>query len=133
MLNNLRFFLDYRKENKIVSESLGIKRRDKKIEICLMLGLWKSNKFIKRLKRNCRCYLEYYEERELELSFKDLNYIVSRITTIYNIIQDEEILEAEFENIENCFSRSYVESKVKEFIYKQSDTENKNLVVGAVM
>ena len=116
----------------MISRSLKIKR-DKKIEFCLLSGLWKSDRFIKKLKRNCRCYLEYYEERELELSFKDLNYVVSRVATIYKIIKDEETFETELNNIENCFSRSYVENKVKEFVNYKSDNENKNLVDGAVM
>ena len=132
MLDSLRFFLDYRKQNKIISKSLGIKR-DRKVEICLFLGLWKSKMFLKILKRNCRCYLEYYEERELELSFKDLNYIAARVAAVYNITKDDEILEAELKNIENCFSRSYLERKVKKIIHRKSDIENENLVVGAVV
>ena len=132
MLDNLRFFLDYRKQNKVISKSLGI-RRDRKIEICLIFRLWKSERFLKKLKRNCRCYLEYYEERELDLHFEDLNYIAARVAAIYNITKDDEILEAEFENIENCFSRSYLEDKVKRFIHKKSDIENENLVVGVVI
>ena len=120
MLDNLRFFLDYRKQNKVISKSLGI-RRDRKIEICLIFRLWKSERFLKKLKRNCRCYLEYYEERELDLHFEDLNYIAARVAAIYNITKDDEILEAEFENIENCFSRSYLEDKVKRFIHKKTE------------
>lgn len=132
MLDNLKSFLDYRKQNKIISKSLGIKR-DRKVEIFLLLGLWKSKKFLKNLKRNCRCYLEYYEERELDLRFEDLNYIVTRVAAIYNIIKNDEILEAEFENIKNCFARSYLEDKVKRFIHRKSDIENENLVVGAII
>ena len=87
----------------MVSKELDIKR-DKKIEYCLLFGLWKSSKFLKLLKRNCRCYLEYYEERDRDLSFKDLDYIVNRIVAQYNIINDNEILKGEIDNFDNLFS-----------------------------
>ena len=130
MLDNLKFFLDYRKQNKISSKSLGIKR-DLKVELFLLLGFWKSKILVSFLKNNCRCYLEYYERRESVIGFKELDYVISRVAAIYNIIHDEEILEAEIENFDNCFMRSYAKKKINELINK-SDIENKNLVTRAV-
>ena len=130
MLDNLKFFLEYRKQNKIGSRSLGIKR-DLKVELFLLLGLWKSKQLVRILKRNCCCYLEYYEKKGLIPNFKQLNYIISRVAAIYNIIEDDKLLEAEIENFDDCFSQAYVKNKVNELTNK-SDIENKNLVVRAV-
>ena len=132
MLNNLKHFLEYRKQNKIFSKELKI-RRDIKIEIFLLFGLWKTEKFINILKRNCCCYLEYYEERGLELTFKDLNYIVARIATIYSIINNDEILETEFSIFDNYFYQTYIKNKTKELLIKTSDTKRKNLIEEAVI
>lgn len=115
----------------MISKTLEI-RRDKKIEYCLLFGLWKSSKFIKLLKRNCRCYLEYYEERDRELKFKDLDYIINRIVAQYNIIYDTEILKEEIDNFDNPFSKEYVRNKIKELLNISSDTEINNLVGEAI-
>ena len=106
----------------MISKELKIKR-DKKIEYCLLFGLWKSSKFVKLLKRNCRCYLEYYEERDKELKFKDLDYIANRIAAQYNIINDKEILRGEIDNFDNPFTREYVKNRIKELLNIISDTE----------
>ena len=131
MFDNIRIFLSFRKQNKIVSEELALKR-DKKIEICILFNLWKSNRVMKFLKRNCRCYLEYYIEREKELDFKDLDYIAGRIITQYILSEDEKILKEEIESFENPFCMDYVKRKVKKFI-DISDAGTKNLVMEAVL
>lgn len=131
MFDNIRFFLNFRKQNRIVSEVLGLKR-DKKIELYLLFNLWKSNRLVNILKRNCRCYLEYYLERESDPNFRDLDYIINRIAAQYNIIEDKEILEEEFDRFENPFSRDYVKKRVEELI-GTSDTGTINLVEEAVL
>ena len=115
----------------MVSRELNLKR-DKKIEYFILLGLWKSKKLVKILKRNCRCYLDYYEERGIEVGFEDLDYITNRIIAQYNIIKNKETLETEIENFDNPFCQSYVKDRIKE-ILNIGDTRNKNLVVGAVI
>ena len=130
MFDNLRFFLEYRKQNKIFSKALEIKR-DIKVEIYLLLGLWKSKRFENILKRNCRCYLAYYKKRNVEVGFEDLNYIAARILAIYSILYDEELLETELNNFDNVFSREYVKRKIDEF--RLNDTSVKNLVKEAVL
>ena len=131
MFDNIRIFLNFRKQNKIVSEALTIKR-DKKIEIYILFNLWKSNRMIKLLKRNCRCYLDYYTEREKELNFIDLDYIASRIITQYLLSNNEETLKEELNNFDNLFCKEYVKQRIKKFI-DISDTGTKNLVMEAVL
>ena len=131
MFDNIRFFLNFRKQNKIVSEGLGLKR-DKKIEIYILFNLWKSDRMVKLLKRNCRCYLDYYSERGKELDFKALDYIAGRIITQYRILKDKEILDGEIENFDNPFCMEYVKQKVEKFI-DISDTGTKNLVMEAIL
>jgi len=131
LFDNLKIFLQYRKQNKIVSKALKIKR-DRKIEIYLLLGLWKNKRFENFIKRNCRCFLSYYEERGKEIKFNDLNYIISRFISIYNILGDEEILNVEINNFDNVFNKTYVENKVKEILNIKNDARKKNLVFEAV-
>ena len=130
MFDNLKFFLEYRRQNKIFSKALKIKR-DIKIELFLLFGMWKSRRLENLLKRNCRCYLAYYEERGIELGFKDLDYITSRILTIYSIYGDKEIMNIEIENFENVFNEEYVKRKINELII--NDAGLKNLVKEAVI
>ena len=133
MFDNFKTFLSYRRQNKIFSKELNIKKRDLKVEIYLLFGIWKSERFLKRLKRSCRCYQEYYEERDKEITFGDLNYIVSRVATIYNLTNNEELFETELNNFDNYFMRSYIKNKTEELLNKVSDTKGKNLIVEAVM
>ena len=130
MFDNLKSFLEYRKQNKIFSKALNIKR-DIKIELFLLLGMRKSRRWENLLKRNCRCFLAYYEERSIELGFKDLDYITSRILTNYSIYGDKEILNIEIENFENIFNREYVKRKINELTI--NDASLKNLVKEAVI
>lgn len=132
MFDNIYFFLNFRKQNKMISKKLEIKR-DKKLEYYLLFGLWQSSKMVEILKRNCRCYLEYYEERDRDPSFKDLNYVINRIMAQYNIIHDNEILKGEIDNFDNVFSREYIRNKVKELLDISGDTRNTNLVGEAVI
>ena len=78
MFDNIHFFLNVRKQNKMISEELEIKR-DRKIEYFLLFGLWKSKRLVKWLKKISRCYLGYYEERNIEIGFNDLDYITVKI------------------------------------------------------
>lgn len=131
MFDNLKIFLEYRKYNKIFSKALKIKR-DIKIELYFLFGLWKNKKWGNILKRNCRCYLAYYKERGIEADLKNLNYIAVRISVIYKILYDKEILKAELNKFKNIFSREYVENKINELILK-NDASMKNLVEEAVI
>lgn len=115
MLENFRLFLKYKEQNKNNSKALGI-RRDKKIELYFLLGLYKKERFSKILKRNCKCYIDYYEERNKEIRWKDLNYIICRIVSIFNILGDFKILEKEKNNFDNYFVKIYVENKISELI-----------------
>lgn len=91
----------------------------------------KGRRWENLLKRNCRCFLAYYEERSIELGFKDLDYITSRILTNYSIYGDKEILNIEIENFENIFNREYVKRKINELTI--NDASLKNLVKEAVI
>lgn len=130
MFDNLRFFWEYRKQNRIFSKALKIKR-DIKVELFLLFGLWKSKRLENLLKRNCRCYLAYYEKRGIETSFKDLDYITARILAIYSILYDKELLQTEIENFDNVFSQEYVREKIKQFTL--NDAGMKNLVEEAAL
>ena len=131
MFDNIRFFLNFRKQNKIVSEELELKR-DKKIEMYLLFNLWKSDRMVKLLRRNSRCYLEYYLERESDLGFKDMDYIVSRIAAQYNVTKNKKVLDREINSFSNPFCLAYVKRKV-EMLIDTSDTGTKNLVKEAAL
>lgn len=131
MFDDVKFFLKYRKQNKIISKALKI-RRDRKVELYLLFGFWRREKAENILKRNCRCYLAYYEKRNIKPTFKNLDYIISRFISIYNILGDKDILQIEIENFDdNYFCKTYIENKVKELL-NINDAEMKNLVKEAV-
>lgn len=75
--------------------------------------------------------MAYYEERGIETSFKDLDYITARILAIYSILYDKELLQTEIENFDNVFSQEYVREKIKQFTL--NDAGMKNLVEEAAL
>ena len=117
MFRNLRLFFEYREQNKVVSKVLKI-RRNKTIEMYFLFGLYRYGIFEKLLKRKCKCYIDYYKNKEIY--FEDLNYIICRIISTYNILGDKEILEREKNNFDNYFVKKYVENKISELI--ENDT-----------
>lgn len=122
MISNLKLFLRYREQNKLVSKSLGI-RRDRIIELYFLFGFWKIKKIESTLKKKCKCYLTYYENKNKIVSFKNLDYIVSRIVATYNILGDEEILNEELSVFDdNIFFKTYIKRRISELI-KSDKTE----------
>ena len=112
MLEVLYLYFQYRKYNTKIARKLKI-QRDKKYEHYILSKLKNTNAELEEdLKKNCRCFIKYYEEREKELDFKALNYIICRIMATFLITQDEEVLELEQQNFTNPFCELYVRNKI---------------------
>ena len=113
--------------NRKVSQMLGIRYRDRRIERYLLRNIVafsrsknekeknveKRENKIKKLKENSESFIEYYRKRGISVGFRGLDLIACRILVLYFLEGYDEI-DSEISRIGNAFAREYLRRKLGE-------------------
>ena len=127
MKEYLELYLRYRTMNRKVSQMLGIRYRDRRIERYLLRNIVafsrsknekeknveKRENKIKKLKENSESFIEYYRKRGISVGFRGLDLIACRILVLYFLEGYDEI-DSEISRIGNAFAREYLRRKLGE-------------------
>ena len=125
MKEYLELYLRYKTMNRKVSQMLGIRHRDRKIERYLLINIvafsrsknekeknvGKRENKIKKLKENSESFIEYYRKRGISVGFRGLDLIACRILVLYFLEGYDEI-DSEISRIGNAFAQEYLRRKL---------------------